>query len=1368
MRKRKVGSIALAAAMAILGAGGPVMGLPAAAQAASYSYVDLVHMVTDMQRNALLPVAGEKSGEASSYDRGSAYQAATDSYTGWDANGDSNGNCGEVNDSRGHGIVALSLNGPGCITRAWSAAAGSGLIDIYVDGQLLNFNSTAAFANYFQPQGLFAGLNGLCYMTPAKGTNNYVPISFSQSCKIILRDGWGSYYQFDYTLFPASTTVESMPQTFSAAQQAALGELNQRMLDKTGQNPNFVLQSAVNSFTVAPGGSTEVFRADGQGAIGAFRVKVDGTETMTAGQLTDLAQQLTVSMYWDGESSPSVWAPLGDFYGTPCGDRYTSLPMGFLNNGWFYCYFVMPYQAGAKIVIGNDGGTARNITVETDTTALSQPIGNYTRFHAKWTRNGDHRTRSDRWPDYTYLKTQGAGRYVGTCVHVYEKNDVGWWGEGDEKFFVDGEKFPSSFGTGSEDYFGFAWGDATLFSEAFHAQVHQDGGFSGAGDKIADRFHISDSIPFQSGFEGSIEKYLGDEKAEYAITCYWYLSAGGTDPYQPTESLADRTAFFRTVTNKTYEAESMTVASADGTTTVQDMSGVSSCQPWSGQKQLYWSNPQQNGALKLSFTTAMPFNGTVQLQTGKDAGSGIFQAYLDGKAIGSPFDAYNPILAWSGPIALGSASLAAGSHELKLVAVGKNASTSGYSLGVDALCLVTPAGNDGQTVQAQDMETAFVTGGVRSTQDAAAWSHEYGGDNQLLWCWRTASDNQIGVGSELGLYLDTQKDFEGALQMVFTRAGDYGIAQLSLDGAPLGQPVNLYGASVQRSEPHNYLNIKLSAGRHLLTVKIVGKDSRSANYLFGMDSVRFVDKADVSNALTSFQVEGENMQTVNFDSTNGRSCWVQQIMSGVFSGDRQLIWNGPTAPGETLTLQFASDNDFDGTLKVLPCKARDMGIYQFFIDGVPYGDPLDCYDPQVVWGGPVSLGHISLPAGQHQLQIKILGKNASSAGYVLGLDAVRFDAAAPQPGVVEAEDLETKSIDVGQRVNKQMADGYTMLRWSGQGMGNSMELNLNLKKDTDSLSLITVGSCDGGIEQISIDGANVGSPADFYSAAPVRGSIRLQGLGLKAGKHVLKITATGKDSASSGYAFALDRIEYPVSVVSLAITAAPAKTTYQMGQELDLTGLAVTGRYDDGADGPVKDYAVSGYDKTKPGTQTVTVTKDGGSDSFTVTVSAPLTGVTLDKQSAQMKVGDTLTLTASVQPQNTTDDKTVTWQTSDPALATVENGVVTAKAPGTVTITAGAGSYSARCEVTITGAASQPSESSQPDSSSQTASSPAAGTSSKASSAGVSAQNGSSAVPGAGNVDTGVPSGAGFLTAALLAGCAAALPLIKKSRKRRA
>jgi len=114
-----------------------------------------------------------------------------------------------------------------------------------------------------------------------------------------------------------------------------------------------------------------------------------------------------------------------------------------------------------------------------------------------------------------------------------------WWGEGDEKFFVDGEKFPSTFGTGSEDYVGYAWAAEPPFArfDSPYAMMNLMP-IDGNGDTSLARFQIADSVPFRTSFEAFIEKYKPDSwekngRCLYAVTPYWYQSAGTDDDYPP-------------------------------------------------------------------------------------------------------------------------------------------------------------------------------------------------------------------------------------------------------------------------------------------------------------------------------------------------------------------------------------------------------------------------------------------------------------------------------------------------------------------------------------------------------------------------------------------------------------------------------------------------------------------------------------------------------------------------------------------------------------------------------------------------------------------------------------------------------------------
>jgi hypothetical protein len=149
--------------------------------------------------------------------------------------------------------------------------------------------------------------------------------------------------------------------------------------------------------------------------------------------------------------------------------------------------------------------------------------------------------------DWAFLKVKGRGRFCGITLHIentweepkqqseswwygkWDKKTIDWWwGEGDEKFFVDGEKFPSTFGTGSEDYIGYAWSAEppfSLFDSPFASQPFTP--INGNGHTIVSRFHIADNVPFQTSFEGYLEKYKPDKWGAQNVclfdaVVYWY------------------------------------------------------------------------------------------------------------------------------------------------------------------------------------------------------------------------------------------------------------------------------------------------------------------------------------------------------------------------------------------------------------------------------------------------------------------------------------------------------------------------------------------------------------------------------------------------------------------------------------------------------------------------------------------------------------------------------------------------------------------------------------------------------------------------------------------------------------------------------
>ena len=173
-------------------------------------------------------------------------------------------------------------------------------------------------------------------------------------------------------------------------------------------------------------------------------------------------RKLVLQITFDGQAKPAVWCPLGDFFGTAPGvNLYKSLPTGMTKDGLLR----LLVHAVRQERRGRTGQRRHGEPRRSSSRSSTPRWGGRSRAWGTSTASGtatSSRCRPDRWPDWTMLKTEGRGRFCGVMLHVWNPRG-GWWGEGDEKFFVDGEKFPSTIGTGSEDYFGYAWCDPDLF-----------------------------------------------------------------------------------------------------------------------------------------------------------------------------------------------------------------------------------------------------------------------------------------------------------------------------------------------------------------------------------------------------------------------------------------------------------------------------------------------------------------------------------------------------------------------------------------------------------------------------------------------------------------------------------------------------------------------------------------------------------------------------------------------------------------------------------------------------------------------------------------------------------------------------------------
>ena len=232
--------------------------------------------------------------------------------------------------------------------------------------------------------------------------------------------------------------------------------------------------------------------------------------------------------YWDGEATPSIEAPMTDFFavGHDLFAPVNSLAVIVNHTSAVNCYWPMPFRKRARITFTNESENDLPLMTYQITYALTEIPENAGYFHAQWRRAVTDRLA----PTYTILDgIRGEGRYVGTFLAWTQLSD-GWFGEGEIKFYMDGDtKFPTINGTGTEDYFGGSYGFPQVYSTAYLGNTLKHEGKGGPPKWSLYRWHILDPINFRENLRVTIQalgwwptrKYqpLADDIASVA---YWY------------------------------------------------------------------------------------------------------------------------------------------------------------------------------------------------------------------------------------------------------------------------------------------------------------------------------------------------------------------------------------------------------------------------------------------------------------------------------------------------------------------------------------------------------------------------------------------------------------------------------------------------------------------------------------------------------------------------------------------------------------------------------------------------------------------------------------------------------------------------------
>lgn len=533
----------------------------AASAAEPVNFESLLGGLRDRDALAVHPDGGYRLHQASSHDRRNASGASRLGAPWGFQNVDFGNYLREVTISGRLERVVFEDDGPGALVRWWSTGVSqalnqSGRYRIYLDHSLTPVID--ATLHHLLANNLHGFGSRLNFATPFIGGNLYGPLPYAKHI-LVTWDGPLSHGGIDST-FPPTSTNHALWYNINYRKLAPSAAVDSFSADDPLVHTAAI--AATGSALAAPSVTGHVGRrhsvaghllADGEmathdlagpGAIRRLMIRINAADPLAALERTWL------ELVFDGKRTALV--PVGRFHGNgksrSAANPYNAYKDHFRSiagNGTMTSYWVMPYQSAAEVRVVNQSGQPVTLDFEVDSGDW-QWNANSMHFHATHREEAGIRTRAaagnysaEGDADWRMLTLRGAGVYVGDTLAIRNRSSTDgnlWWGEGDEKIYVDyldasdvgSAATPVHLGTGTEDYYGYSYGSGTLFSSAFVNQPVADGNAGVAnGVTVNSRVRVLDAIPFEQSFRFDMEvwKWLAGELDLDAVS-YWYGRPG--------------------------------------------------------------------------------------------------------------------------------------------------------------------------------------------------------------------------------------------------------------------------------------------------------------------------------------------------------------------------------------------------------------------------------------------------------------------------------------------------------------------------------------------------------------------------------------------------------------------------------------------------------------------------------------------------------------------------------------------------------------------------------------------------------------------------------------------------------------------------
>jgi hypothetical protein len=919
------------------------------------TYVDILHQLTDLDRLTRIQ-AGYQGGLFSSWDRNSK--------TVWGANGDA----GQYLRVEPNGeAVMVDIDGPGVIYRVWSANP-MGKIRLYLDGAAsptYEWNFADLFDGKLPPF-----IKPLVYRRDngQSASDCYLPIPFSKHIKITADKPHGEYYHFNYVLYPKDRPVPSFRLPLSAEEQSALAAAAD-VWSHPGRDPKpkFRGQETITkSVTIPPGASVVLCELSKPGVIRAVRARVQSAQRYAW-------RKLVLSGQWDGALWPQVLTPLGPFFGFDWDTaEYGSVPAG-CQNGQAYQYFPMPFRETARLALRNYLEAPATVEYEIEWAPLEAPV-DMAYFYARWRHEPDSTTF-----DYPFLETAGRGHFVGVAMPIDHPLE-GWWGEGDEKVWVDDDQFPPYIGTGSEDYFGDAWGIRYLSGPSY-------GAASLKGHRTCNyRWHFMDFIPFTRRMRMTIENYGPNGQGprgqyDYSSTVFWYQAEatpafaqlrgakfiGGATPEGKPEPMEYTPAIFQDINSENLRTYGL------GTTFAQQAEVLLADAVKAGKGKVIndASRPYEfdrERAVDFGKVAAGQKLAEAVLEVGAD---GVYQPRLctaPGEGMAEVSFASEgrvlPVLSRPAPNALqlGAVFLRKGAHPITFTAT-----TAGQGV-VDCLQLA-PVPRFPGAIEAEELPVIRTAGGAEAPTTSDPIEGVSAGRVLRFHANKTGEGFVLGMGNRPGLPYVL-----GLRPMTGPKAG---IIQAFVGDRPIGPQFDLY-AGVRSLGPSVLPLGPVPAGVSGVEVRVVGKNEGSQGLEADLDYFRW--EPEILGPGTASGIWAEVAGTKDCE-------YRPQDLGPSYSGGHQF-WVQPCNLNGWVDIALHVPEARPYEVVVKYTRSWDYASVQAFLDGQPLGSVVDTYAPTVEPALPITLGRPELTAGRHALRFQAVGHNPESKGYLMGIDHV--------------------------------------------------------------------------------------------------------------------------------------------------------------------------------------------------------------------------------------------------------------------------------------------------------------------------------------------------------------------------------------------